>query len=160
MVHALQEVWRVLIPHGILIDMRPICVDVPLYILTTNRWKSAGFVDRGQERANDIASDRAIRRVIHDGLIKRIKCEYFNLNYYWTDLNELKIDVEGAWKEDVILSKENWERAQQLFAKGTGQDRVRIPIRMKISKYQKEKLAQHVAAATVLNVKGKLEIKP
>jgi len=137
MVHALQEVWRVLIPRGIIIDLRPICVDVPLYILTSDGWKSAGFVDRGLERVNDIASDRAMRLVIQDRSFKRIMREYFYLNYYWNDLNDLKTDLEGSWKEDVILSKENWERARHLFTTGTGQDRVRIPIRMKITKYQK-----------------------
>ena len=137
MVHALREVWRILIPHGIIIDLRPICVDVPLLILTSDGWKSAGLVDRGLERVNDIASDRALRIMIHDGLFKRIKREYFNFNYYWNNLNDLKTDVEGSWKEDVILSKKNWQRARQLFINGIEKNRIRIPIRMKIDKFQK-----------------------
>ena len=33
MVHALNEAWRVLVDHGIMIDVRPLCVDVPLEIV-------------------------------------------------------------------------------------------------------------------------------
>jgi hypothetical protein len=137
MVHALQEAWRILIPRGILIDLRPICVDVSLDISTSNGWKSAGLVDRGPERPNDIASDRAIRIVVHDGLFVWINREYFNFNYYWNDLDELKTDVEGPWKEDLILSMENWKLARRLFKNGSGPNRIRTPIRMKIAKYRK-----------------------
>ena len=75
--------------------------------------------------------------MIHDGLFKRIKREYFNFNYYWNNLNDLKTDIEGSWKEDVILSKKNWQRARQLFINGIEKNRIRIPIRMKIDKFQK-----------------------
>jgi hypothetical protein len=118
-------------------DLRPICVDVPLDILTSDGWKSAGLVDRGPERGDDIASDRAVRRMVQDGLFTRINRKYFHLNYYWKDLDGLKTDVEGPWKEDLILSKQNWNLAWRLFKNGSGPERIRIPIRMKITKYRR-----------------------
>ena len=137
MVHALHEVWRVLKPGGIVIDLRPICVDVPLFILTSTGWKSAGIADRGPERGDDVAANRAMRIVVRDGSFKRLRLAYFNLNYYWNDLKELKMDVEGRWKGDIVISREIWRHARRLFKNGSGQSRIWIPVRMKITRYQK-----------------------
>jgi hypothetical protein len=137
MVHALQEVRRVLKPGGIVIDLRPICVAVPLFILTSTGWISAGIADRGPERVDDVAANRAMRIVVRDGSFKKLRLEYFNLNYYWNDLKELKMDLEGRWKGDIVISREIWQHARRLFKNGSGQDRIWIPIRMKIARYQK-----------------------
>ena len=95
MVHALKEVWRVLKPGGVLIDLRPISVDVPLFILTTTGWKSAGLPDQSPDRIHDLAANRTIRNVVNDGLFIRLKQEYFDTKYYWKNLKELKSDVEN-----------------------------------------------------------------
>src|SRR4029077_1206039 len=73
MVDALEEVHRVLGPGGILIDARPDS-RVPAY---AERRKQRGFQRFGVvktsrlEVANDRASDRAIARVMREGLFKR-----------------------------------------------------------------------------------------
>jgi hypothetical protein len=137
MVHALGEVWRVLKPAGIVIDLRPICVDLPILILTVTGWKSAGPVDNSPDRVHDIAANRAIRTVVHDHLFIRLKQEYFNVDYYWNNPKELKMDAEGRWKDDVLISKEIWRQARLLFKNGSGERRVRIPFRVKLTAYQK-----------------------
>jgi hypothetical protein len=138
MVHALGEVWRVLKPAGIVIDLRPISVDIPLLILTATGWKSAGPVDNSPDRVHDTAANRAIRTAVHDRLFIRLKQEYFNVNYYWNDLKELRMDAEGRWKGDVIISKEIWQQARLLFKSGSGKKRIRIPFRKKLITYQKK----------------------
>jgi hypothetical protein len=137
MVHALKEVWRVLKPGGVLIDLRPISVDVPLFILTTTGWKSAGLPDQSPDRIHDLAANRAIRNVVNDGLFIRLKQEYFATKYYWKNLKELKSDVENYWKEDIIVSKEIWQRARLLYTSGSGQRRILFPLRRKLIVYQK-----------------------
>jgi len=73
MVDALREVHRVLAPGGVLIDARPDS-RVPAYAV---RQKARGFQLFGvvntssAELVNDRASDRAIARVVREGLFKR-----------------------------------------------------------------------------------------
>ena len=73
MVDALVEIHRVLAPGGTLVDARPDS-RVPAY---AERRKPRGFQRFGivktsrPEVANDRASDRAIARVVREGLFKR-----------------------------------------------------------------------------------------
>ena len=75
MVHALGEIHRVLAPGGTLVDARPDS-RVPAY---AERRKPRGFQRFGVvktsrlEVANDRASDRAIARMVREGLFKRMR---------------------------------------------------------------------------------------
>jgi hypothetical protein len=138
MVHALKEVWRVLKPGGIVIDLRPISVDVPLLILTTAGWKSAGIPDQSPDRVHNLAANQAMRSVIHDGLFVKLKQDYFETKYYWNNLRELKSDVDNCWKDDVIVSKEIWQHARFLYTSGNGQRRIQFPLRRKLIMYRKK----------------------
>ena len=133
MVHALKEAWRLLRRGGMLIDLRPLSVDVPLLILTINGWKSAGMPDQSPDRVHEHAADRAMRSEVHEGLFVKAKQKYFVVNYYWNELKELKADVEGPWKGSLIISKDIWQQARQLLKNGSGERRVRIFFRKKIT---------------------------
>jgi len=73
MVDALREVHRILVPGGILIDARP---DSRVLAFAERR-KTQGFQRFGLvgtarvEVANDRSSDRAIERVLDEGLFRR-----------------------------------------------------------------------------------------
>ena len=136
--HALKEIWRVLKSAGIVIDLRPISVDVPLLVLTDTGWKSAGLADQSPDRVHDIAADRAMRLIILDGLFIRVKQKYFDTNNYWDNIKKLKEDMESDWKDDVIISKGIWREARRLFKNGSGKKRIRVPFRKKITVYQKK----------------------
>ncbi len=99
MVHALQEAWRVLVSHGILIDVRPISADAQLEIVTHDESVSAGIVDMSLDIASDIAADNAINDVIQKGNFKYLKMdERFDVSYYWTSVEEMKAYVDDKWK--------------------------------------------------------------
>lgn len=136
MVHALQQAWRVLRPSGFLIDLRPIAVDTPLLIFTRAGWKSAGLPDQSPDRVYAIAADRAMRSVVRDGLFVRTKWKYFDINYYWVNLEDLKADIEERWKDDVIISDDIWKRARALLNERGEEKRIRIPFRKKINVYR------------------------
>ncbi len=137
MVHALKEAWRVLKQEGILIDLRPIAVDTPLLILTRAGWQPAGMPDQSPDRIHDNASDRAMRSAVADQMFIKLKQSYFNINYYWNDVDECKADIHNRWKEDILVPDETWQMARSLFTQGDGPRRVRFPFRKKITIYQK-----------------------
>lgn len=137
MVHALRETWRVLKPGGFLVDLRPISIDVPLYVLTDDGWKTTGMPDQSPDRVHDFAADQAMRVLVDDGKLILVKRRYFSVSHYWNTYRALKQDVEEYWKEDVIISPEIWQQARLLYKSGRGKRRLRFPFRKKISLYQK-----------------------
>ncbi len=92
MVDALVEIHRVLTPGGTLVDARPDS-RVPAY---AERRKPRGFQRFGVvktsrlELANDRASDRAIARVVGEGLFKRRRTGRFWHRVPFSDLAELR----------------------------------------------------------------------
>lgn len=137
MVHALKEFWRVLVPRGVLIDLRPICMDVDLLILSAYGWERAGRVDRGELRLHDNAANLVMRSAVSERLFQRLKRTYFITKHYWNDLEGLRTDSEDCWKEDVTISEDTWQRASSLLETGSGEDRVCVPVKRKIATYQK-----------------------
>ncbi len=139
MVHALQEAWRVLVSHGILIDVRPISGDAQLDIVTHERSLSAGIVDMSPGIASDIAADNAINEVIQKGAFNYLKMdERFDVSYYWTTVEEMKAYVDDKWKDDAILTGEVVRKARTIFDNFRREARIRISLQMKLSKLEKQ----------------------
>jgi hypothetical protein len=137
MVHALEEFWRVLAPEGVLVDLRPLGMGTPLFIRSTQGWRSAGPLARDELRQHVNAANQAIRKVVRGRLFLRKAFQYFTVYYYWDDLEELHQAMEGSWKGDLVVSVAVWKRAHALFADGSGRQRVRIPVKMKITTFRK-----------------------
>lgn len=138
MVHALKEIRRVLTPVGILIDLHPLCVDIPLMILTRSGWKFAGKVYRGGGWVNDVAANKAMPIMEKSETFELLKPDYFEYNWYWNALNDLRVDMEGSWKEDIRFSRGNRQIARKLLKNGSSSNRIGIPICAKLTKYQKQ----------------------
>ena len=139
MVHALKEAWRVLVPRGILVDLRPLCIDVQLEILSPAGNESAGMVDMSPEIDLDIAADSATRTVVREGFYKVLKRETFDFAYYWGTVRKFKEDLEKQWKDEVILPAQVLKQARALFKKHGNEARVRMRIRMRLTKFAKIK---------------------
>ena len=73
MVDALHEVHRVLGPHGVLVDARPDSrVLAHAEHVTGARHRSIGTINTARvELANDRISDRAVAKVVREGLFRR-----------------------------------------------------------------------------------------
>lgn len=137
MVHALKEAWRVLKPHGTLVDVRPICGNFPLEIMTPAGYQSAGMIDGNPGKDLDIAANRAIRSVVLDRYFKRSRLEYFDFAYIWGTIKLMKKHFDEKWKGDIILHDEVMKQARDLYAKNRKFHRIRVRIRMKLVKYEK-----------------------
>jgi hypothetical protein len=137
MVHALHEAWRVLLPKGILIDLRPLCADAPLEIVFTGGCELAGPVDMSPEIADEIAADQAIESVVKEELFKKFRLDFFDFAYYWNTIEDMLEDMDEYWQGEVILRAGVVRRARGLFKKRQPQARVRLQVRMKLEKFER-----------------------
>ncbi len=137
MVHALHEAWRVLLPQGILIDLRPLCADAPLEIVGAASVELAGVVDMSPDIADEIAADQAIDSVVSDGIFKKIQLDHFDFAYYWETVADMLADLDEYWKTEVILRAGVIRRARALFKKYQPQARVRLRMPMKLEKFER-----------------------
>jgi len=138
MVHALHEAWRILVPQGILIDLRPLCDEAPLEIVFTEGSESAGYVDMSPNIADEIAADHAIDSVVREGIFMELKAEYFDIAMYWNTVKDMKADMDERWKDDVILREQVLRRAGTLFKKQREKaPRVRLRHRERLVTFEK-----------------------
>ncbi|MFZ2098560.1 MAG: hypothetical protein WAV05_18160 [Anaerolineales bacterium] len=138
MVHALKEAWRVLRPQGIMLDIRPQSVDVPLELVYEEEREAVGIVDMSPDLEYDVAADQAIGTVIKGGIFKEVNVEYFDYAYYWKTFHGMMVDFEERWKDEIIISKGVIDKAGLLYNEKRPNARFRLGMRMKLGKYQKQ----------------------
>ncbi len=138
MVHALKEAHRVLVPQGIMVEVRPLSVNVPLEIVYAGGSESAGIVDMSPGVGKDQCVDRAIESVILDRMYIESKVEYFDFTYNWKTIKGMEDDLEENWKDEVVIPEEVIKQAHVLFDKWRPQSQLRVAARMKMGKYEKQ----------------------
>ncbi len=138
MVHALKEAGRILDRDGILIDLRPICFDTPLEIVTATGCESTDLLDMSLGIAHDIAADNATHMILTDGDFIRRNVQYFDAAYYWNTVTEMEAYINENWKDDVFFPEGVLKQARLLFDQNGDRAQVRIKVRMKLGKYEKQ----------------------
>ena len=74
MVDALQEVHRVLVPRGILVDARPDSRVAARVLLAGASPRAIGSIDtRRDTKADDLLSDKAVRSVVRRRLFRSLR---------------------------------------------------------------------------------------
>lgn len=141
MVHALNEAWRVLVPQGILIDVRPLSVDVSLEVVDEEGNVPVGMVDLSPDLEYDIAADQAIDSVVHQGFFAQDSLEVFDYAYHWLSYHAMVADFEARWKDEMNVSTEVLEKARLIYQQKRPKARLRLPMRMKLGKYTKQALS-------------------
>jgi len=135
-VHALKEARRVLKQDGRMIDVRPLCIDVPLEVVYEGRSASAGVVDLSPDIARDIASDKALSIAFADQIIIETRLEDFTVSFYWNSIDEMKADLDEDWKDEVVITPDIWQRAGELLAAQPAGAKLRLAIRTKLGVYK------------------------
>jgi len=138
MVHALHEARRVLVPQGILIDLRPYCVEAPLELSSEEGMESVALLDTSSSKPDDLAADKAMESAALVGIFKELKSEYFYYAYYWNSVEDMMLDYDEKWKDDIVLPKKVVQRASSLYKKHPAHARLRIRIRAKLVLYPKQ----------------------
>jgi hypothetical protein len=138
MVHALIEAYRILAPHGVLIDVRPLSLDVPLEIIYKGGCDSAGLIDMSPDLELDIAADQAIERVLNDNLFTEVSKEFFDFPYFWKTMKDFLEDIQEFWKDGVNVSDKVLQQAREYIMIRRPQTQIRVRVQMKLVKYEKQ----------------------
>jgi hypothetical protein len=136
MVHALREIWRVLIGGHSLIDLRPQAGQSRVEVIAGGQVLLAGLVDESDDRQDDLAADAAIAQVVEDGWFSQVHKAFFDYATYWDTANEMKAYAEARWTKshlpETVLAK-----TRKFMAGSDMAATVRIRRRVMIARYQK-----------------------
>ncbi len=136
MVHALKEIWRVLSPAGTLIDLRPFVASYPVEVVTGDDVQTAGTVDDSKKLADDAAADSALKQLLQAGLFALEYQTTFDFLWYWDASEEMKAYYEDK-SPPVFIPDHVIERTQRLLTEMGSEAKIRVRIKMLISRYRK-----------------------
>ena len=139
MVHALSEIHRVLVPGGVLIDLRPLLDEWPLEVTSRNRVREAGHAtDLAEPLADDVAANQAIEEGIRQGWFQREEGQEFPFFYYWDTPKEMQEYLDDSWEDVIHIEEQVWRTLRALWAIAEADARVRIKIKMSIASLRRQ----------------------
>jgi hypothetical protein len=136
MVHALEEIRRVLVPGGVLLDLRPLSVNSPVEVVAGERVMQAGRLDEPPGDPDDVAANEAMTRVERAGWFTRECKGAFELAYEWDTPDEMKAYIDERWATGK-LPESVWVEARRLTATAGAGAKVRVLRRMVIARWRK-----------------------
>lgn len=141
MVHALNEIRRVLVPGGLLIDLRPLLDRWPLEVASNSGKREAG---RATDLSGPLADDEAANQVVEEAVQKswflREQEQVFPFFYYWDTPKEMQEYLDDTWDDVIRIEEEVWHTLGSLWATAEADARVRIRIKMSIAGLRKQNL--------------------
>lgn len=139
MVHALDEIRRVLKPNGILIDLRPVESNWSVEIVSSAGYQAAGRLsDLPAAVADDEAAFKAMREVESNGWYIKKEEKEFAFFYYWDTPSEMKEFMEDEWEDFEKLEESVYKKASSLWASANADARMRVRVTMLITKWEKQ----------------------
>jgi hypothetical protein len=138
MVHALNEIQRVLAPDGISIDLRPLAGSWPIEVASAREIKEAGRAsDMPVGIEDDQAANQAIARAAEQKWFTREREEFFPFFYYWDSPNEMKEYIDDEWEDFISVDEATWKNVRSMWAVADADARLRIRVRMLITRWKK-----------------------
>ncbi len=139
MVHALKEIWRTLVPGGILIDLRPRHDFMQVDVTAGERVECAGLIDTSAYAADDSAADNAMAQIESDGRFRREREATFAYNYYFDTLDEMIAHAEAHWESSLPLPESLITGVKHLLADMGAEMGAKVVVRrnMIIGRYRK-----------------------
>lgn len=136
MVHALEEIQRVLKPNGVLIDLRPLESNWKVEVVSASGWQRCGSLsDLPQGVADDEAANQATSEIERRGLFIKEKEEMFDYFYYWDTPSEMKEFIESEWEDFEKLEDDVYRKTNSAWVSAGADARVRVRVQMLITKW-------------------------
>ena len=134
MVHALEEIHRVLVTGGILIDLRPLLDRWPLEVTSMNGNREAGrATDLSAPLADDAAADQSMTKAELQGWFLREREDTFSFFYYWDTPREMQEYIDETWNDVISIDDGLWNDLRSLWATSNADARVRLRVKMQIT---------------------------
>lgn len=138
MVHALNEIRRVLAPGGLLIDLRPMLDEWPVEVVSLREVRKTGrMADDPNGRADDEAANQAIAYAEDQHWFKREAEEFFVYAYSWDTPKEMEESLTEDWDDLVSLDEAGWKATRSAWALADADARVRLKVKMLITRWKK-----------------------
>ena len=136
--HALDEIQRVLVPDGILIDLRPLADNWRVEVVSLREVKRTGRVEDLPEQTNsDNASNEAMQEVEKRGWFRREQDELFPFFYSWDTPSEMEEFVDDDWSDFVGMGEDTRRATRSAWAVADGDSRVRVRVEIWIARWEK-----------------------
>lgn len=137
--HALEETGRVLTPGGLLVDLRPLLDRWPAEVASSGGYQEAGrATDLEEPLSDDAAAKEAMDQLAASGRFVREQQETFPLFYYWDTPKEMREYIEEQWDDVVAIEEALWQELGSRWAGAGGDARVRLRVKMMITRYRKQ----------------------
>lgn len=138
MVDALAEIRRVLVPGGILIDIRPLADRWRVEVESARASKETGRVNDLPSQVNgDVASNHAMNDVESRGWFRREQEELFPFFYSWDTPSEMEEFIADDWSDFIALSEEAKIATRAAWATADADSRVQIRVKILITRWKK-----------------------
>ena len=138
MVHALDEIRRVLLPDGILIDLRPLADRWPVEVISQRECQQTGHVtDLPLGLEDDMAANQAMADAESRGWFLREQEEFFPIHYVWDTPSEMEEWIETEWEGFISLGEDARRATRSVWAVGDADCRVRVQAKLLITKWKK-----------------------
>ncbi|HMB21431.1 MAG TPA: hypothetical protein VKP08_01305 [Anaerolineales bacterium] len=137
MVHALEEVRRVLAPGGVLIDVRPLADRWQVEVESGRGVRETGRVEDLPEQVNgDVAANNAMQAAERDGWFRREHEELFPFFYSWDTPSEMEEFITEDWTDFIGVSEEARQATRSAWAIGDADSRVRVRVKILITRWR------------------------
>jgi SAM-dependent methyltransferase len=138
MVHALDEIRRVLKPNGILLDLRPVEANWSVEIVSSAGWQAAGRLsDLPVAVEDDEAAFRAMREAQSKGWYIKKEEKEFPFFYYWDTPSEMKEFMDTEWEDFEKMEEHVYQKASSMWASANADARLRVRVNMLITHWDK-----------------------
>lgn len=137
MVHALEEIRRVLTPGGVLIDIRPLADRWQVEVESLRGVRETGRVEDLPEQVNgDVAANKAMGEVERSGWFRREQEELFPFFYSWDTPSEMEEFIAEDWADFIGVNEEVRQATRSAWAISDADSRVRVRVKILITRWR------------------------
>lgn len=137
MVHALDEIRRVLVNGGIMIDMRPILDRWPIEVVSARSIHGTGHIqDLPPGIADDEAANQSMAQAEQDGWFIRQAEDFFPFVYSWDTPSEMEEWIETEWHDFIRLDEDTRQATRSAWASADADARVQVKVKMLITRWR------------------------